>query len=324
MRAIRFHQTGDPTVLRLEEVQRPDLDDGEVLVDVAAAGVNHTDGQLRSGALPMPARGPVIPGGEVAGTVVEVSDGVDKALVGTRVAALSRTGTGGYAQYLATTANFVVPLPDALDFDRAAALAAQGTTALGLLALARLRPGDSVLIQAATGDVGILLVQLAKQRGATVVATARGAAKVALAESLGADIAVDYTDEDWDLQVRKAMHGRDLDVVLEAVGGDTARAAFDLLTPGCGRMVLYGSASWRWREVLPTDLFYRGVTVTGLGADAWRRPGYLRAMLRQTLHLAADGELRPVIGARYPLADASHAHEFIEDPTTTGKTLLHV
>lgn len=324
VRAIRFHETGGPDVLRLEEVRRPHPKAGQVVIDVATAGVNRTDIQLRCGALPMPTAFPVIPGSEVAGTVADVGAGVDSSLIGTRVAALSHTGMGGYAEQLATSARFIVPMPDGLEFDKAAAVAAQGTTAVGLLASARLQPGESVLVEAATGDVGSLLVQLAKQRGATVIATARGRARVALAHSLGADIAVDHTEPDWDRQVRNAFDGDNLDVVLETIGGATARAAFDLLAPGSGRMVLYGRASWRWRDALPSDLFHRGVTLTALGADVWRRPGYARATLERALHLAARGRLKPMIGARYPLAEAVSAHEFLEDPATAGKTLLQV
>jgi NADPH2:quinone reductase len=212
---------------------------------------------------------------------------------------------------VAVDASLVFPVPDALSLDVAVALLADGRTATGLVHAASVRPGERVLVEAAAGGVGSLLVQLAKAAGAEVVAAAGGAEKIARARELGADFAVDYTEPGW------PEKAGEVDVVFDGVGGEIGTTAFSLLRPG-GRMARYGLASGTWAEVSEEDARARGVTLVGSIGDA----AALRGFTESALAAAAAGDLTPVIGQRFPLADAAEAHAAIEARATFGKTLL--
>lgn len=180
---------------------------------------------------------------------------------------------------------------------------------------AAIRPGERVLVEAAAGGVGSLIVQLAKAAGARVVAAVGGARKAGLAAELGAEVAVDYTDEGWAKRVRDAVGG--VDVVFDGVGGAIARTAFDLLDRG-GRMVSFGLASGSWADVSEELAAERGVTLVRPSAT----PAELRAYTESALVGAAEGRLRPVVGQRFPLGEAAAAHAAIQSRATVGKTLL--
>jgi NADPH2:quinone reductase len=200
-------------------------------------------------------------------------------------------------------------VPDGLALDAAVALLADGRTATALLAMAALRPADRVLVEAAAGGVGSLLVQLARRAGATVIAAAGGARKAAVAKELGADRVVDYSVPGW-----AAEAGR-VDVVLDGVGGEVGATAFSLLDRG-GRMIVYGLASGAWAPVSDRDAAARNVTIRrGTSGDR-------RAFTESALEDGAAGELTPVIGQRFPLDRAADAHRAIENRVTIGKTLL--
>jgi NADPH2:quinone reductase len=206
----------------------------------------------------------------------------------------------------------------ALELDAAVALLADGRTATMLARAASLRGGDRVLVEAAAGGVGSLLVQLAVAAGATVVAAAGGERKLALAGDLGAEVLVDYRDPEWPVRVREAVGG--LDVVFDGVGGEVGRAAFGLLDRG-GRMLSYGLASGAWAGVSEDEAAERGVTLIGLRRPA---PDELRELTESAPAEAAAGRLRPVIGQRFALDRAAEAHAAIESRATVGKTLLVV
>jgi NADPH2:quinone reductase len=321
MRAVRFHKYGPPDVLRVDEVPDPQPGAGEVLVQVTAAGIGFADVQIRAGlmrgALPdLPL--PFALGFEVAGTVIAVGHGVDAATVGRLV--VGATSGGGYAELAILPAASALPLPETLDARSAVALLGQGSTAVGVAEAAGLKATDTVLIEAAAGGVGGLLVQLAKRAGATVVATARGETKLAAAKQLGADIVVDYSMPDWDQQVRDSVGGT-VSVVLESTGGTVSEAAFDLLTPGYGRMVIYGTTSGQPPRFDPLAVYHRAVSVTGFASVAL--PAQHLARLRQQAFALADaGELRPIIGATMPLSQAAAAHQAFEERSAIGKTIL--
>lgn len=243
MRAVRFHDYGPPSALTVDELPDPTPGPGEVLIEVTAAGINFSDVQLRAGALRQWAPGlplPFTPGHEVAGTVIATGPGADPALAGRRVIALSPAG-GGYAELATVPEAAVLPAPD-LGEHEALAVLTQGTTAVGLMAEAAVSPGETVLVEAATGGVGGLLVQLAKHAGATVVAAVGDEKKAAIARELGADRTVDLTAADDVGPVQ---------VVFESVGGPLTRTALDLLEPTTGRMVLYGNLSGLPHEIDP-------------------------------------------------------------------------
>ncbi|MGW1062277.1 quinone oxidoreductase family protein [Micromonospora rubida] len=308
-------------MLRVDEVPDVRPGPGQMLVRVTAAGIGFADVQIRAGLmrtvmpdLPLP----FALGFEIAGTVVAVGSGVDAKAVGGQV--VGATSGGGYAELAILPAAAAVPLPEGLDDGTAVALLGQGATAVGVAEAARLTSKDTVLVEAAAGGVGSLLVQLAKRVGATVIATARGETKLAVAKQLGADIVVDYSSPDWPQLVRDAVGGS-VSVVLESTGGAVSEAAFDLLTPTIGRMVVYGTTSGQPPRFDPLAVYHRAVSVTGFASVAL--PADHLARLRDHAFALADsGELRPIIGAVMPLAQAAAAHQAFEERATVGKTIL--
>ncbi|URM95677.1 zinc-binding dehydrogenase [Actinomadura madurae] len=314
MRAVWLREFGGPEVLVPGDAEDPVPGEGQALVEVAFVNITFVETQMRAGTGPAPVRlePPVIPGNGVGGMVTAVGAGVDEGLVGQRVVT-STGGTGAYAEKVAVDAGGLFEVPDGLALDDAVALLADGRTATMMLTAARPRKGERVLVEAAVGGVGSLLVQLAKSAGATVVAVAGGARKTEVAMRLGADEAVDYGEPGW---ARKA--GK-VDVVFDGVGGEVAREAFGLLRDG-GRMVSFGLASGEWANIPEEEAGERGVTIVRPQAT----PEQLREFTGSALAAAAEGRLKPLIGQRFPLDDAAGAHAAIQERRTVGKTLLEV
>jgi NADPH2:quinone reductase len=317
MRAVWLRKTGGPEVLVAGDAPDPVPGPGQVLIEVELANVTFVETQLRAGTGPFSLELPVIPGNGVGGVVASVGPGVDEELIGRRVVS-SMGGSGGYAELAAVDAAGVIEVPDALGVDVALALLADGRTALSLVRAAAPQTGERVLVEAAAGGVGSLLVQLARAEGAEVVAAAGGERKLELARELGARVAVDYRAPDWAERVRADCGG--LDVVFDGVGGEVAKAAFELLAPGV-RMVSFGLASGEWAQVSEADAAQRSVTLVRPGRPS---PEEQRALTGAALAEAAAGRLRPVIGQRFPLERAADAHAAIEARSTIGKTLLEV
>ncbi|MEV6811669.1 zinc-binding dehydrogenase [Micromonospora sp. NPDC051296] len=317
MRAVWLREFGGPEMLVPGPAPDPIPGPGQVLIGVVHANITFVETQFRAtGFGPSPASLPVIPGNGVGGVISAVGPDVDPGLVGRRVV----TGTGGsgaYAELVVVDATAPVAVPDGLPLDQAVALLADGRTALMLFDAAGPGPGDRVLVEAAAGGVGSLLVQLAARSGARVVGLAGGTRKVALLPGLGARIAVDYREPDWVKRVRSAVGG--VDVVFDGVGGTIGRAAFELLDPG-GRMLSFGLASGEWAGIPEETAAERGVTL----ARPAPTPQQLRAYTERALAEAAAGRLRPVIGQRFPLERAADAHAAISARETVGKTLLDV
>ncbi|MEU5084888.1 MULTISPECIES: quinone oxidoreductase family protein [Streptomyces] len=324
MRAVLLKDFGPPDRLTVAEVPDPRPARGEVTIRVAAVGIQFLETQVRSGMMRGALGGaplPVILGKEIAGEVIEAGEGVDAALVGSRVLATTG-GVGGYAELATAPADELVPVPDGLDFRDAVALYRYGATARGLIDAARVGEGDRVLVQAAAGAVGTILVQLLKRAGATVIGTARGAAKLGLVKELGADHVIDYSLPGWTEQVRQAAGGA-VEVVYDHVGGELGRDSFSLLAPGAGRQIVFGFSSGQPLDVKPMELFGRGLTLTGFSAGLiWNRPAFARELVTDVLGLAVAGEIKPVIGQSYPLERAAEAHAAVEARSTIGKTLL--
>jgi NADPH2:quinone reductase len=314
MRAVWLRAFGAPTELRAEETPEPVPAPGTALVDVAYANITFVETQVRTGTGPFRPALPTIPGNGVGGVVRAVGDGGDPALVGTRVVG-STGGSGGYAEVALVPLDVLYPVPDALALDAAVAVLADGRTASLLVEAAAIRPGERVLIEAAAGGVGTLLIQLAKAAGATVIALAGGSRKTELARSLGADQAIDYLDSAWPEQLDAPV-----DVVFDGVGGATGRAAFEQLRSHGGRILTYGLASGEWTSLTEDEAADRGVTIIRPTAG----PEAMRRLTESALDAAADGTLRPIIGQRYPLERADEAHTAIEERRTVGKTLLVV
>jgi NADPH2:quinone reductase len=314
MRAIRVDSFGGPEVLRLVEAADPSPAAGQVVVRLEAVDTLNVETAVRAGAATawFPTRPPYVPGGGGAGTVVAAGDGVDPAWVGRGVVA--PTGqTGGYAELAAAAAGELVAVPAGVARTDAAALLHDGVTALALLDLLPVGTGDRVLVTAAAGGMGVLLVQLARAAGADVTAAARGERKLALLRDLGAD-AVDYGRPGWTDELKAP------DVVFDGAGGALGRAAFAVTAPG-GRFSAHGAAAGGFAPIDPAAAAGRGITVRGIGdvqLDARER----RALLTRAVDLLAAGTIRPVVGRTFPLAEAAAAHRAIEARDVLGKTLL--
>jgi NADPH:quinone reductase len=320
VQAVVIDSFGPPEVLGLREVAAPELGQGDVLIEVEFSNVTFVETQIRSGRAPRPSMLPQLPailGNGVGGTVVAVGAEVDRDALGARVLATTG-GTRGYAQLAAVPAAAVISIPDELGMSDAVALLADGRTAVGLIDRAGIRPGDTVLVEAAAGGVGSLLVQLAKRAGARVVAAAGGEAKLEVARALGADIAVDYRQPSWTEEVRSGVGDGGVDVVFDGVGGSIGRDAFQLLTRG-GRLCAFGMASGSFASISDEEVSVRGVTRPRAAVGDQRDMARLTA---RALSSAAAGELRAVIGQTNPLANAADAHRAIEARATIGKTLL--
>ncbi|MFC8382935.1 zinc-binding dehydrogenase [Nocardia sp. NPDC057272] len=321
MHAIQLHEFGPAENLRYESIPDPTPGPGQVRIEVAACGVHLVDTALRRGEpgpFPVPAL-PTVPGREVAGVVDRVGDGVDGALLGTRVVAHLGTAPGGYAELAVTEAERLLAIPDGVSFSAAVAMVGTGRTALGILQFTDLNADSVAVVTSAAGGIGTLLVQYAVAAGATVVALAGGPDKVAMVRANGADIAVDYTLPDWPARVRAQLGGRAATVVFDGVGGPVAEAAVDLLGPG-GAHLVFGWSSGAPAQV---DTATRGITSdTVLGPPMIQRAGGdLRVLSERALADAGTSLFRPAV-TEFPLAEAATAHHGLESRATTGKVVL--
>ncbi len=319
MKAIRFEATGGPEVLRLTEVASPVPGPGQVRVRVAAAGLNFIDVYHRIGLYPVPL--PWTPGLEGAGTVESLGPEVSGLAVGDRVA--WSNGPGSYAEEVAVPADRLVKVPAGVDSRTAAALMLQGMTAHYLVeTVYPLGAGKACLVHAAAGGVGLLLVQMAKRKGARVFATVSTDEKATLAREAGADVVILYTKQDFAAEVKKGTEGRGVDVIYDSVGQTTFEKGLDCLAPR-GMMALFGQSSGVVSPVPPSalakgSLFLTRPTLFHYVADR----ASLEWRAGDVLGQVASGQLSVRIGRTYPLAEASEAHRALEGRLTTGKVLI--
>jgi NADPH2:quinone reductase len=320
MIAIRIHENGGPEKLRVEDVPVTEPGAGEIRFRVEAAGVNFIDTYKRSGLYPVPL--PHTLGQEAAGTVTSVGPDVTGFRVGDRVA--SAAVNGGYAQETIVSIAQAVPVPGQVRSDVAAAVMLQGMTAHYLAcATFPLQRGDTALVHAAAGGVGLLLVQIAKKRGARVVATVGNDDKAKLAREAGADEVCVYTREDFTEAARAFTGGRGVDVVYDGVGKATFEGSLNSLRPR-GMLVSFGNASGAIPEFKPLILSQKGslfFTRPTLGHYT-ATPAELRARSDDLFNWIKAHELNVRIGATFPLAKAAEAHRALEGRATTGKVLL--
>jgi NADPH:quinone reductase len=320
MRAVVLHQFGPPSELVPAELPEPLPGPGQVVVAVEAASITFVETQIRAGRPPHPSMSPALPvvlGNGVGGVVAAAGPDVDASLTGRRVVTTTG-GSGGYAERVVVRADDLIDVPAGLAIRDATALLADGRTALALTDAAAIRAGEIVLVEAAAGGVGSLLVQLASRAGATVVAAAGGSRKLALAADLGAEIVADYTTADWAERVQEQVGH--VDVVFDGVGGAVGLAAFALLSDG-GRCCTFGMASGEFAWISGEAAESRRITVVR-GVPVSRE--CMHDLTRRALDDAAHGALRPVIGQTFPLTAAADAHAAIEARATLGKTLLLV
>lgn len=325
MHAIVQHEFGPAENLRYEEIDDPRPGPHQVRVAVAAAGIHLLDTTIRRGASGGPFPLPTLlmtPGREVAGVVDAAGSDVDTSWLGRRVVAHLGQASGGYAELALANVEALHELPDGLADDVAVAMIGTGRTTMGILETAALTADDVVLVTAAAGGIGGLLIQEARTLGAVPVGVAGGPAKVEQVRRLGAEIAVDYTEPGWPDAVRSALDGREVTVALDGVGGGLGRAALELIGVG-GRLLMFGWASGEPIPLSAMDIFARGLTVgVAVGPKLLSRPGGLRELETRSLEAAATGRLVPLIGQAFPLARAAEAHAALESRATMGKTVL--
>ncbi|MFI8522182.1 zinc-binding dehydrogenase [Streptomyces sp. NPDC085481] len=332
MHAIRLHAFGPAENLTYEETPDPVPGPGQVRIKVAAAGVHLLDTALRegqSGPYPVPTELPTVPGREVAGTVQALGEGTDPAWLGKRVVAHIGMAPGGYAELTVTDAARLHELPDHLGEAEAVAMIGTGRTTLGILQFTELGPDSVAIVPAAAGGVGTLLVQYAKNAGATVIGLAGGPEKVARVRENGADLAVDYKRPNWPDEVRAYLDslGRRATVVYDSVGGATGRAAVDLLGEG-GQHVVFGWSGEGLHDGKPLTFTEEQLKARGITSESVLGPamlqkagGDIRNLELAALAAATEGTLRPTV-QRYPLKDAAEAHRALETRGTMGKVVL--
>lgn len=325
MRVVEISAPGGPEVLRLAERPRPQPGAGEVLVEVAAAGVNRPDAMQRKGIYAPPPGVSDIPGLEIAGTVVELGPGVEALAKGDRVCAL--VAGGGYAELCVAPAPQCLPIPSGLGEVEAASLPETFFTVWSnVFERGRLQPGETLLVQGGSSGIGVAAIQLAAALGSRVFATAGSAEKCAACERLGAARAINYRTEDFVALVKAETGGRGVDVILDMVGGDylpreTAALAED------GRLVFINSMGGNKATLNLVEVMTKRLTITGSTLRA--RPVAVKAQIARSLRervwpLLEAGRIKPVIYRRLPLAQAAQAHALLESSEHIGKIVLAV
>ncbi|MEV7739846.1 MULTISPECIES: zinc-binding dehydrogenase [Streptomyces] len=323
MLVVQVKRFGPPEVLTATEVADPVAGVGQAVIGVAVADILFIETQVRHGwgREFFSVEPPYVPGDGVAGQVLSVGEGVDPTWVGRRVAA-HVGGYGGYAEQVVVPAEALIPVPEQLDLQQAAALLNDGTTALTVFEAAEVTKEDRVLITAAAGGLGSLLVQLSHAAGARTIAAARGEHKLSTARERGADGLADYSAPDWTARVLEATGGQAVDVVFDGVGGEVGHAAFTVTARG-GRFSAHGAPSGSFTEIDPRAAQERGVRVRGI-QDVQLSAEDRRRLAARAIEAAARGELKPLIGETFPMARADEAHRALEAREVVGKALLLV
>jgi NADPH:quinone reductase len=323
MKAMRVTQAGDPRVLRLEELPKPDPGPGEALVRNHTVGVNFADVYMRNGSARVPVPFPFTPGIEGAGKVESVGEGVTEVRPGDRVAYAS--GPGSYAEYHAVKAALLAPLPEEFTFDQGAAIVLQGLTAHYLLhEFYPVRRGSTVLVHAAAGGMGRLLIQWLKHLGAVAIGTVSSEDKAKVAREAGADHVIIYTQQDFVEEAKRFTGGKGVDYIIDGVGKSTFTKNYDALR-NRGWATIFGMASGPAEAVVPNSLMAKALTVSG--GSLFNYITSREEVLRRTKDLFAgvrEGWLQLRVFRTFPLDQAAEAHRLLESRATTGKLLLHV
>jgi NADPH:quinone reductase len=320
-KAIRFDRTGGPEVMKWVDVEVGDPADGEIRVKQHAVGLNFIDVYFRTGLYPLP-----LPGGlgmEAAGEVTAVGAGVNSLQVGDRVAYVARP-PGAYAQERVLPAKDVVKLPDGVSYEQAASAMLQGLTVQYLLRRTyQVKAGDTILIQAAAGGVGLLACQWAKALGATVIGTVGSDEKAEIAKAHGCDYPIVYTRDNFTKRVREITNGAGVPVVYDSIGKDTFTASLDCLAP-LGLFVSFGNSSGPLPPIDSSEFAGRGslfFTRPTLFSYIAKRSDY-DAMSAELFEMISSGKVKTSINQRYALADVGQAHIDLEARRTTGSTIL--
>lgn len=329
MKSIRVETRGGSEVLTYQDESKPDCTPERVLLKVIAAGINFADIMQHQGTYPLQLPLPYTPGMEVIGIVEEVGIEVTEVRLGERVAAISFEA-GGYAEYIAIKPEQIIHVPDTLDEHTVLALLIQGLSAYLLLNYAaKIQTGESVLVHAAAGGVGNLLVQLSKLMNAgKVFGTAGTAAKREMIKSWGVDHAVDYTDPNWHEHILEITNGKGVNIILDPVGEKTITQNLSCLGVE-GRFVSYGWLSGNYPNLTATQcqrLLFRNQSVSGFAVNVVMdyHPALVDAALTQLFAWVQMDKLKPILGQVFPLEEAAKAHAAISARKTTGKVILQI
>jgi NADPH:quinone reductase-like Zn-dependent oxidoreductase len=334
MKAIVISKSGPPEVLKLAEVPEPELRAGEVVVRVKAAGVNFADLFARQGLYADAPQPPFTPGLEVSGTLEKVGSEVQGLKEGQRVMAVVRSG--GYAEKTPVPAQAVVPMPESMDFQQAAALPINYLTAYHMLFyMGNIRPGERVLIHAAAGGVGVAALQLCQIAGAEIYATA-SAVKFDFLRAQGVEHCIDYRTQDFEKEVRRLTDGEGVDIVLDAVGGESFQKSYNLLRPA-GRLMVFGFSAamtgrersylkaapryLRIRNFDPLQMMRENRAVMGVHIGRLK-PEILAQEYEALLGHFGEGRIRPYVDRTFPLEQAAAAHRYLHERKNIGKVLL--
>ncbi len=321
MRAVRCHELAGPSGLRVDQVDDPVAGSGEVLIDIRAIGVNFPDLLITQGKYQFQPGVPFIPGGEVAGVVQAVGDGVDSFKAGDRVVALMLSN--GFAERAVTPAPAVIPIPDGVSFETAAAcLWTYGTTHYALLERAGLKKGETLLVLGAAGGVGLAAVDMGKHLGARVIAAASTDEKLELCKARGADAVINYSHEDVKARAKELSNGG-VDVVYDPVGGALALSALRAMAWG-GRYLVIGFASGDIPEVPLNLVLLKSCQLVGVfwGAFSMREPEKNAGYISEVLTWLEQGKISPSIDATFPLEEAAAALTKLEKREVKGKLIL--
>jgi len=323
VKAVLARAPGGPEVLEYTDAPDPEPGPGEVQLEVTATAVNRADLVQRQGHYPPPEGASPILGLECSGTVAALGDGVEGVQVGTEVCAL--LAGGGYASKVAVPAGQVMPLPDGVDLVTAASLPEVAATVWSnVMMVAGLRPGDTFLVHGGAGGIGTFAIQLTKALGARVVTTAGSPEKLELCRELGADLAIDYREQDFVEVVAEMTEGHGVDVILDNMGASYLSRNLDALATE-GRLVVIGFQGGSRAELDLRTLFHKRAAVFSASLRA-RPVGEKTTICAEVAEhvwpLVADGSIRPVIGSTLPLSEAAEAHRLMESGGSTGKILL--
>jgi len=326
MNAIVITQPGEPDVLQLQERPVPVILPNEVLIRVAAAGINRPDVSQRKGHYPPPpGASPDIPGLEIAGTIVEIGENCTQWKTGDQVCAL--VSGGGYAEYCAVPEGQCLPLPDHLSFAEAASLPETFFTVWSnVFDRGKLLPGESLLVHGGTSGIGVAAIQLAKAWGAVVYATAGSDEKCAFCEKLGADNAINYKTEKFKEVIKQITHGKGVNVVLDMIGGDYTPDNLEVLAPD-GRLVMINFMKGNEATIKLSLVMQKRLIITGSTLRP-RDAAFKSAIAQQLKQIVwpwfASGKIKPVVYKTFPLKDAADAHRLMESSTHIGKIVLVV
>jgi NADPH:quinone reductase len=322
MKAVELNGFEGINSLRVVEVEKPKPGTNQVLLEVKAAGINFAEIEMTKGRYPAVKKLPFVMGFEAAGIVVEAGCEAKNIKVGHKVTAI--VSSGGYAEFATADANFAIPIPDGVSFAEATTIPVHGVSAYALLKFAaKPRPDESLLIQAAAGGVGLYLVQLAKILGVKkVIALASSKEKTDLVRSLGADVAINYFDQNWTEQVREATGGKGVDVVLEAASGKVGEESFKLTAP-FGRIVVFGARNIHdtISSELIRQLIYGNQSLVGFNIPTLR-PEQIAECVPDLLSLISRGKLRLFANNSFPLSGVKEAFEALSSRRTIGKVVL--